>query len=194
MLTRKQQIFVEEYLNCWNASEAARRAGYKGDAHSVGSQLLANISVATELQARITERGVKAPEVLDKLASHARSDIGQFFKESFRWSQWPLPSDEIVDEREVPDPKHPGKMIRQYQCRRMVFDLDKMSDPEYSKLIRKYTDSPKSGISIELHDAQAALEKLGKALGVLRENVNMSQDGPIEIVTRIVRKHGETDT
>ena len=194
MLTRKQQVFVEEYLNCWNASEAARRAGYKGDPHSVSSQVLANIGVAAELQARITERGIKAPEVLDKLTAHARSDIGQFFKESFRWSQWPLPTDEIVEEKEAPDPKHLGKMIKLYKCRRVVFDLDKMSDPQFSKLIRKFSDSPKSGISIEMHDAQAALEKLGKALGVLRENVNMSQDGPIEIVTRIVRKNGETGT
>ena len=26
-LTRKQKVFIEEYLQCWNGAEAARRAG-----------------------------------------------------------------------------------------------------------------------------------------------------------------------
>jgi len=43
-------------------------------------------------------------------------------------------------------------------------------------------------LQIELYDAQAALEKLGKALGVLRENVNLSHEGPVEITTRVIRK------
>lgn len=30
-LTPKQQRFVSEYLKCWNATEAARKAGYKGN-------------------------------------------------------------------------------------------------------------------------------------------------------------------
>src|SRR5690606_35612738 len=29
-LTAKQRRFIDEYLRCWNATEAAQRAGYKG--------------------------------------------------------------------------------------------------------------------------------------------------------------------
>ncbi len=169
-LTRKQEIFVLEYLNCWNASEAARRAGYKGQPSSVGSQLLANISIAAEVERQIAERQIKPPEVLTRLTEHARADIGAFFRESFRWSRWPLPTDEIVEEREEEDPKT-HKKYPVYKCRRLVFDLEKMRDPDSSKLIRKFADSPKNGISIELYDSQAALEKLGKALGVLTDRM-----------------------
>lgn len=189
-MTRRQQVFIDEYLNCWNASEAARRAGYSTkSAKFIGKETLERPEVAAEIERRITDRGVKAPEVLLRLTEQARGDIGQFFKESLRWSQWPLATDEILAEKEVPDPHHPTKQIKVYQCRRVVLDLTKLQDPASSRLVRKFADSARSGLNIELYDAQGALEKLGKALGVLRENVNMTQEGPIEIVTRIVRKH-----
>lgn len=171
MLTRKQQIFVIEYLNCWNASEAARRAGYsEKTAPFVGAENLKKPQIADEIERLIAERGIKPPEILERLGAHARADIGQFFRESFRWSRWPLPTDEIVEEREEEDPKT-HKKYPVYRVRRLVFDLEKMRDPEKSRLIRKFSDSPKSGLSIELYDAQAALEKLGKALGVLTDRM-----------------------
>ena len=194
MLTRKQQIFVMEYLNCWNASEAARRAGYsEKTANSIGQENLTKPDIAAEIERLIAERGVKPPEVLDRLGGHARANIGDFFKESFRWSRWPLPTDEIIEEREENDPAT-GKTFKVYKCRRLVFDVEKMRDPQYAYLIRKFSDT-KNGLSIELYDAQAALEKLGKALGVLRDNVTVNSEGSIEIVTRLVRKpNGEADS
>ena len=40
-LTDKQRAFVSQYLICWNASEAARRAGYSvKSAYSIGSENL----------------------------------------------------------------------------------------------------------------------------------------------------------
>ncbi len=48
-------------------------------------------------------------------------------------------------------------------------------------LVRRYSEAgEKAGASIELYDAQAALEKIGKALGLFRERVEMS--GSIDIV------------
>lgn len=193
-LSRRQLVFIEEYLNCWNATEAARRAGYsENTAGAIGAENLTKPQIRVEVERRIAEQGVKPPEVLLRLTAQARGDIGQFFKESFRWSQWPLPTDEIIEEREEEDPKT-HKKYPVYNCRRLVFDVEKMRDPAASQLIRKFSDSPRSGLSIELHDAQAALEKLGKALGVLRDNLTVNNEGSIEIVTRVVRKpHGEAD-
>lgn len=71
-LTNKQRVFVEEYFKCWNASEAARRAGYNGKANVVGSQLLAKISIAQEIQLRVNELSMSADEVLLRLADQAR--------------------------------------------------------------------------------------------------------------------------
>jgi phage terminase small subunit len=44
-LTDKQQLFVLHYVQCWNASEAARRAGYGAKANVIGAQNLAKLSI-----------------------------------------------------------------------------------------------------------------------------------------------------
>lgn len=76
-LTDKRQIFVEEYLRTWNASEAARIAGY---AHpgSDGHRLLKISEIAEEIQRIVTERAMSADEVLVRLAAQARGDMSDF--------------------------------------------------------------------------------------------------------------------
>lgn len=76
----KQQIFLEEYLKCWNASEAARRAGYKGRANTVGPRLLANVGIQKAIQARLDELKMSADEVLVRLTDQARSSMADFVK------------------------------------------------------------------------------------------------------------------
>lgn len=51
----RRKRFVSEYLQCLNASEAARRAGYKSKANVAGPRLLANASIKTEISKRIAE-------------------------------------------------------------------------------------------------------------------------------------------
>ena len=76
-LTTKRIAFVEHYLSCWNASEAARRAGYK-QAHSQGPRLLENVDVQAFIKARLSELTMGADEVLTRLGEKARFDIGPF--------------------------------------------------------------------------------------------------------------------
>lgn len=54
-LSRKQQVFVEEYLDCWNATEAARR---------------------------VAEKTMSADEVLVRLTATARGDLGEFLSDT----------------------------------------------------------------------------------------------------------------
>lgn len=74
----KQTIFVNEYLKCWNASEAARRAGYNGKSNVAGSQLLANPSIQLAIKERVEEIKMSADEVLIRLAVMARSNMADF--------------------------------------------------------------------------------------------------------------------
>lgn len=76
-LTDKRQIFVEEYLRTWNASEAARIAGY---AHpgSDGHRLLKISEIADEIQRIVSERAMSADEVLVRLAAQARGSMEDF--------------------------------------------------------------------------------------------------------------------
>ena len=77
-INTKQRVFVEEYLTCWNSSEAARRAGYNGQANVIGPRLLANVSIKAEIEARLTEITMSANEVLARLAEQARGSLGDF--------------------------------------------------------------------------------------------------------------------
>ena len=82
MLNTKQRAFIEEYLICWNASEAARRSGYNGKSNVVGSQLLANLSIKAEIDNRLSEMRMSANEVLKRLSDMARADIADFVRVS----------------------------------------------------------------------------------------------------------------
>lgn len=56
-LTPKQEMFVREYLVDLNATKAAERAGYSvKTANEQGSRLLANVSVASAVQAAMNKR------------------------------------------------------------------------------------------------------------------------------------------
>lgn len=76
-LTNKQRVFVEEYLRCWNASEATRLAGYKFP-NVEGSRLLANASISQLVEQRLKDKAMAADEVLARLTDHARNDIRHF--------------------------------------------------------------------------------------------------------------------
>ncbi len=73
-LTNKRRVFIEEYLQCWNQTEAARRAGYKTP-RRMGSYLMTIQDIQEEVQRRIEEKAMGADEVLARLAEQARSDI-----------------------------------------------------------------------------------------------------------------------
>ena len=78
-LTNKRRAFIEEYLRCWNATEAARRAGY-ANPRVMGSRLTKVDKIKTEIDHRITEKAMSANEVITRLAEQARGDIADSLK------------------------------------------------------------------------------------------------------------------
>lgn len=75
-LTNKQQAFVNEYLKCWNATKAAKAAGYaEGSAGVTGHRLLKDANVAEGIRARMEADAMAASEVLYHLAQIARGDM-----------------------------------------------------------------------------------------------------------------------
>jgi len=74
-LTNKRRVFVEEYLRCWNGTEAARRAGYAYPEQEA-YRLLRNAEVVEAVADRIREKAMSADEVLAHLADIARFDAG----------------------------------------------------------------------------------------------------------------------
>lgn len=178
-LSPKRTVFVEEYLRCWNATEAARCAGYT-HAHVQGPRLLSNVSIQTAVTQRLKEKTMTTDEVLTRLANQARSDIGVFFKIAERWTENPAPSEEVIDESIEFDDK--GFQHTQYKVRAVVLDVDKLLDPHYSYLVKKFADTPRNGLTIELHDAQSALELIGRNQGMFKDKVELTgkDGGPVE--------------
>lgn len=77
-MRNKQRIFIDEYLKCWNATEAARRAGYsEKTAYSIGQENLKKPEIKTAIDARIAASRMSADEALQRTADIARGDIGE---------------------------------------------------------------------------------------------------------------------
>jgi phage terminase small subunit len=82
-LSQKQKLFVEAYLVNPNATEAARKAGYKGNdvtLASVGAENLRKPQIAERLQERVEAEIMSANEVLTELAEIAKADWQDFLE------------------------------------------------------------------------------------------------------------------
>ena len=76
-LNTQQKVFLEQYLKCWNATEAARFAGYSHP-NKQGPRLLVNVGISTAIRERLNELQMGSDEVLTRLTSQARSSIEDF--------------------------------------------------------------------------------------------------------------------
>jgi phage terminase small subunit len=204
-LTNKQKVFVAEYLRTWNASEAARRAGYSvKTAYAIGSRLLRDVEVKAAIDAAVEQIQMSANEALIRNSQVGRGDLGDFFKLIDEWTFYPLPSSEIleykeVDENEGKEDEEP-KIRTSYRVRRVVLDVDKLVDPRYSHLVKKFTDSPKNGLGVELYSAQEARRDTLKMAGKFVEKHELTgKDGEalippqIIVITRTVEKEQEDE-
>jgi phage terminase small subunit len=132
-LSNKQRIFIEEYLRCWNATEAARRAGYsETSARVIGHENLTKPDISEEIQRRIDDQAMSANEVLCRLADQARGTIEDYI--SFNHAPHPT----------------------------FTLDLDKARQRGVLHLIKKLKYNSDGYPEIELYDVQAALVMLGK--------------------------------
>lgn len=76
-MTPKQQLFVRHYLETFNATEAARRAGYAGSDASLavtGWRLLRNAKIQKHLSIHAATVAMKTDEILLRLSQMARGE------------------------------------------------------------------------------------------------------------------------
>lgn len=84
MLTPKQQAFADYYIECGNATEAARRAGYSEDsARQIGVENLTKPSISEYISARMEEEAKKrvadANEVIEFYTAVMRGEVKDQF-------------------------------------------------------------------------------------------------------------------
>ena len=78
-LNDRQQAFITEYVKCWNATDAAIKAGYsEKTARQQGSRLLSNVDISQAIAQRLSELKVSADEAIVGLSDIARGDLSSF--------------------------------------------------------------------------------------------------------------------
>lgn len=160
-LTAKQRAFVEQYLICLNATEAARRAKYK-DPEQAGYENKKKQEVAAALSLGFALQAMPPSEVLSRLAKIARGsgyDIITIYESPLQ----DITGDPILDTAGQP-------IVRRFPS----LDLQKAADAGVLDLVKKVTYTA-HGPSVELYDAQAALALIGKHHGLFVEKIDISR-------------------
>ena len=162
-LTAKQQVFLAAYLECWNASEAARRAGYSAlTAGSQGGRLLKNVEISAEIETFKAKYIMAPEEVQIALTEQARSDIGDFLTQA---------GDAVtVDLPKAIAAKKTGLIKKLSQTRTVRSRCEDDTEVTVST-------------TIELYDRQAALVQVGKIHKMFTERQELTgkDGGPVQI-------------
>lgn len=163
-LTGKQQAFINAYLGeaRFNATEAARIAGYEGNDNVLGvtgHENLRNPKIAAEINRRMNEAAMSANEVLAILSNQARGSL----------------ADVLNDEGEfdLAEAKQRGtdKLLKKLKVRRSVRrtkDGEEIEDVTHE---------------FEIHDPQSAAVHVGKFHKLFTDKHEHSgkDDGPIKL-------------
>lgn len=152
-MTRREALFVEEYLSCFNATKAAIAAGYSPKtARTIGAQNLTKVDIASAISQRLKETAMSADEVMMRLAAQARGSMAQFLN--------------VNDD---------GKASLDFKNARDTGSLDLVK--KVTETTRTYKDETTTVLSIELYDAQAALQLIGKHHKLFTEKMELDDAG-----------------
>ena len=64
----RQQRFIDYYVKSGNASEAARKANYRGRSNTIGDRLLSNVAIASAIAVKMAELRARA-EITEDLVT-----------------------------------------------------------------------------------------------------------------------------
>lgn len=153
-LTGKQRAFCEHYIACcFNATEAARRAGYTGNdatLNVLASQNLRKHKVRDYISQRTAEVAMSANEVLLRFSEQARGVQNEFLVSDGRGG--------------------------------IMHDLDAMQKAGYGHLIKTITRDAATGriTKVEFYDGQAALRDLGRYHKLFTDKTEIEHSGTIK--------------
>ncbi len=155
-MTKKQKLFVEEYLIDLNATQAAIRAGYSaGTAYSIGQENLTKPEIKFAVDKALAERskrtGINADRVLTELAKLAfmnPADVVNFSDGSVKKGA----------------------------------ERDDLACIQSVKVKTSYSDNGESvEKEVKMYDKKSALELLGKHLGIFNDKLKIEGSIPVVI-------------
>ncbi len=145
-LRPQQRAFVDHYLMTWNATDAARMAGYKGNLGVAGASLLANPRIGLLVTKRLKDLTVSAEEALARLSTIARGPMIYF-----------------LTARGDIDLTTPQAQANKHLLKKVRVKSRNYLDESGRSVTETETD-------IETYDALAALTLIAKHYGLLNEN------------------------
>jgi phage terminase small subunit len=151
-LTLKQNSFCDHYLTTGNATDAAIKAGFtldRNSASTIGARLLRNVKVQAEIKRRLGISIASPNEVLETLTKHARADLT-----------------DVLDTNGQFD-------YRRARRKRLLKKLKVKKRIEHDKdgNVTEHVEQ-----EFEIHDPQAALEKLGRFHKLFTDKVETSSE------------------
>jgi phage terminase small subunit len=158
-VNKKQALFVDYYLQSFNASDAARKAGYsEKTAYSIGSRLLKDVEISAVIQERLAEVHMSAEEALKLTADIARGDIAQLMDVSSMGFS--------LDMSKAKELGLTGLIKKVKQ--RTITHLAKSESDEDREVI---------DLEVELYDKQSALRDILKIHGKFIERTDVTSGG-----------------
>lgn len=192
-LTGKQRAFVLAYLDCLNASEAARRAGYAvRSLRQVASENLTKPNIKEALRLGFERMAMGKDEVIARISAIASASLEDFITleaepgaDDSKFPDYDQPQspdgEESEDKPRTPHPGHWRLDLAKAKRRGVLGALKKLKWGEH-------------GPEIELYSALEAQQLLGKyhRAFVERQEVSGPNGTPLQIDTE-ARAKAETD-
>lgn len=184
-LTGLQKLFVQEYLVDLNATQAAVRAGYSPKtANEMAAKLMKNEKIQAAIQQAMSAREkrtmITQDRVLAELAKIGFADIKQYLK--YKTTKT------VVDY----DPET-GEPVIDYK---QIIDVIDSSQVDGS-VIQEVSIGKDGTFKFKLHDKMAALDKIGKHLGMFTDKMELTgkDGGPVQTIQVIpaVPRPGDVD-
>lgn len=174
-LSKKHRRFVNEYLKCFNQTEAYLKVyptSTYDAARAHAARLVTNGNVREEIEKTLAEVHMSAEEALKLQAEIARGDMGQIMEVS---------SNGFYLDMQKAQQAGLTKLIKKVKQRTTIFIAKKPSDED-----REITE-----LEIELYPADVAQERILKMHGKFLERVDVTSGGePLKVII----EYANTDT
>lgn len=156
----KIRKWLEAYLLTWNASEAARMAGYAWP-NRVSPKMLAREDVQEAINAALQRTAMASEETIARLAQQARLNPAEFFV---------FEDAPVLDEEGQPVLDATG----QPRVRRAMTGINWSEVERRGYLVKKISYDRQGRPVLEFVDSQKALELIGKHQKLFTEQVDVN--------------------
>lgn len=177
-LTGKQRAFINAYLGeaKFNATEAARIAGYRGDDATlaiVGYENLRKPKIEAEVKARFNEATMSANEVLARLTEIATGRITDFLDEDGAFSL------------KVTKQRGKDHLLKKLKIKRSSKKVESFTEGQDDGCETIETALVHEDVELEMYSAHEALRDLGKFHKLFTERIEHSNPDGTPIVQPI---------